>query len=41
MAVKADETDLAKALESALASLNTRGELKAIFEQEGISLGKL
>ncbi len=41
MAVKADETELAKALESALASLNTKGELKAIFEQEGVSLGKL
>lgn len=41
MAVKADETDLAKAIEAALASINTKGDLKKIFEQSGISLGKL
>lgn len=39
MAVKAEETDLAKALEAALASLNTQGELKKIFAQSGVSLG--
>lgn len=41
MAVKADATDLAKAIEAALASLNTKGDLKKIFEQSGVSLGKL
>lgn len=41
MAVKSDETDLAKALEAALASLNIKGELKKIFEQSGVSLGKV
>ena len=41
MAVKADETDLAKAVEAALAAINVRGDLKKIFEQSGVTLGRL
>lgn len=41
MAVKAEEKDLANALEAALASINTKGELKTIFERNGVSLGRV
>lgn len=41
MAVKAEEKDLANALEAALASINTRGELKAIFDRDGVTLGRI
>ena len=38
MAVKAEATELSKALEVALVALSSKGSLKAIFEQEGVSL---